>query len=180
MSYLSSLLASPIPSEASTVQRKSYVTYTMPDSNLSAATSRTVTLLESSAVISCSGTTGMRTWEAALHLGHYLASPAGRSEVAGKTVFELGAGTGFLSILCAKYLAANHVLATDGHEDVVSDLRANASFNGLDDASKISAQIYRWGGGDLVSLACPDDCDVVLGADLVRRGGLWSGSISDI
>lgn len=145
------------------------MTYTMPDCSLSSAKCPSVTLLESSSVISCGGTTGLRTWEAALHLGHYLASPAGRSEVAGKTILELGAGTGFLSILCAKYLGANHVLATDGHEDIVGDLRANASFNGLDDASKMCSQIYRWGGEGLLSLARPDHCNVVLGADLVRR-----------
>lgn len=148
------------------MQRKNYMTYTMPDPSF--ANSLTVTLLESSSVISCGGTTGLRTWEAALHLGHYLASAAGRSEVVGNTIFELGAGTGFLSILCAKYLGARYVLATDGHEDIVVDLRANAVFNDLDDASTFCSHIYRWGGGGLLSLARPDDCNVVLGADLVR------------
>lgn len=75
-----------------------------------------ITLLEEQVAIQA-GTTGLRTWTAALHLGHLILSdPAclfNGSVAPDKLpqVIELGAGTGFLSILLAQLGAA--VIATD-------------------------------------------------------------------
>ncbi|KAH6842169.1 putative methyltransferase-domain-containing protein [Alternaria rosae] len=155
--------------------QKAFVTYSYPDHLLddSVTHERTVTLLEARSVISSSGTTGLRTWEAALLLGSHLASEAGRPFVSGKRVFELGAGTGMLSILCAKHLGAAGVVATDGDEAVVDAIKTNLFLNGLDvdDTSRIQVRTaLRW-GHPIDAAAFSEDYgmsvpDVVVGADV--------------
>ncbi|KAL1628194.1 hypothetical protein SLS54_001764 [Diplodia seriata] len=137
MSSVSLLLGSNLPSEFESAQKKSYVTYSF-------GNDRAVTLLESRAVISSSGTTGLRTWEAALHLGAYLASEGGRQWVRGKRVLELGAGTGLLSILCTKHLQATKATATDGDEGVVDSIKTNLFLNGLDAPGGMDSIVLRW------------------------------------
>ncbi|KAF2819360.1 hypothetical protein CC86DRAFT_375201 [Ophiobolus disseminans] len=134
MSAMSSLLVSSVPSEADSAQQKAFVTYAFPRqlTDDTIADDRTVTLLEARSVISSSGTTGLRTWEAALLLGSYLASTDGQASIRGKRVFELGAGTGMLSILCAKHLDIAGIVATDGDEAVVDTVKTNFFLNGLD------------------------------------------------
>ncbi|RMY59089.1 hypothetical protein D0863_12050 [Hortaea werneckii] len=174
MNHLSSLLATELPSEAAAVQRKTYVTFTCPFPDCNPADDeidgRTVTLLERRHLISGSLTTGFRTWEAALHLGSYLLTPQGSALIRGKNVFELGAGTGFLSILCAKHLEARHVTTTDGDEGVVEALKENLFLNGLDDEQKVLTSVLRWGRG-LKGSWVEDDCeawpyDTIIGADI--------------
>lgn len=176
MACLSTLIASNLPSEATAAQQKEYVTF----SCLSPASFReeldqtepTITLLEKRHLISGSQTTGFRTWEAALHLGSWLLQPSNIHLVQGKGVLELGAGTGFLSILCAKHLQANHVTATDGDEGVIEALKENLFLNGLDDGQTVNASVLRWGRG-LRGTWVEEECeespyDIVLGADIVR------------
>lgn len=127
-----------------------------------------ITLLESRSLISASGTTGLRTWEAALHMGQYLC--VNPPLVKGKRVLELGAGTGYLAVLCAKYLGASHVMASDGSEEVVGKLLDSFRLNGLQGSGKISGKGLKWGhavadkdgqawGGRL-------ELDTVIGADI--------------
>ncbi|CAO2651536.1 Nn.00g041060.m01.CDS01 [Neocucurbitaria sp. VM-36] len=148
---MASLLTSSIPSEADSAQQKAFVTYSYPlhSNDDSTSDARTVTLLEARSVISSSGTTGLRTWEAALLLGSYLVSDYGRAIIQGKKVFELGAGTGMLSILCAKYLGVAGIVATDGDESVVDAIKTNIFLNGLDtdDSSKcqVRTAALKWG-----------------------------------
>lgn len=71
---------------------------------------------------------GLRTWEAALHLAWFLALQR-PDLVKDRNVLELGAGTGFLSLLCAGHLRASHVLATDGLGHVCESLQANVDLN---------------------------------------------------
>lgn len=66
-----------------------------------------ITLLEEQVAVS-SGSTGLRTWTASLHLGHHLLRGAVRLS---PRVIELGAGTGFLSTLLTQL--GHDVLATD-------------------------------------------------------------------
>lgn len=92
----------------------------------------------------------------------------------GKRVFELGAGTGMLSILCAKYLGLSGVVATDGDEGIVDALKSNIFLNGLD-AEESSHSIIRtaalkW-GWPLDASSFAEDYgmeipDVLLGADV--------------
>lgn len=169
MSCLATLLASPLQSETASAQQKAYVTYTL--SSLPATTNNatpTVTLLETRNVIASAGTTGLRTWEASLHLGNFLCQSL--ELIRGKSVLDLGAGTGYLSLLCAKHLGASYTLATDGSSDVVESLITNMYLNDLQESNLISASQLTWGQ------VLPTDesnrtfsgrtIDVVLGADL--------------
>ena len=161
-------MSQPLPSASAAAQQKSYVTYTAPAHSPHAAQ---VTLLEAPSLLASSGTTGFRTWEAALFLGAYLSSPNGNHFVTGKRVLELGAGTGFLSIFVAKHLGAHSVLATDGSQEVISDLKSNILLNELEGGELIQTAILQWGHtliGGVVD--CREDqrsCDLVLGADVV-------------
>jgi len=132
-----------------------------------------ITLLEARSLLASSGTTGFRTWEAALFLGHYLYSAEGQNLVQGKSVLELGAGTGFLSILCSKHLGARYVLATDGSGEVVTYLQTNLSLNGLDGGKSMDTASFLWGhtlvGGALDINQGNRTYEVVIGADVVRR-----------
>jgi ribosomal protein L11 methylase PrmA len=123
-------------------------------------------------LISGSNTTGFRTWEAALHLGSYLLTEEGRSLVKDKNILELGAGTGFLSLLCAKHLGAKHTTSTDGDEGVVEALKENAFLNELHDESYFQSSVFRWGRGIVGSWVEEDFAswpyDLVIGADIVR------------
>lgn len=107
MNSLSHLLTSRSSrsSRVSSTQQKAYVTYTL--SSLSSTSVNnaenfssneaqfyvslssqpaTITLLECHTLLSAGGTTGFRTWEAALHLGDYLCTnPA---LVSGKRIIE--------------------------------------------------------------------------------------------
>ena len=95
----------------------------------------------------------------------------GRSFVAGNTILELGAGTGFLSILCAKHLSTKYVLATDGSEEVINDLESNICLNGLDNANRLDAEVLKWGHPPIVEVTNdhekPRSYDLILGADIV-------------
>lgn len=161
-------MAQPQPSASSAAQQKSYVTYTTPGLNLKAAQ---VTLLEAPSLLASTGTTGFRTWEAALFLATYLTSGKSIDLVFGKSVIELGAGTGFLSILCTKHLGARYVLATDGSREVVTDLKANLDLNKLNEGESIQTAVLQWG---YALVNGPADCrgvnrayDLVIGADVV-------------
>lgn len=171
MSHLTSLITAPLPPETTTVQQESYVTYTCHHFDSREESERTITILEKRNLISGSGTTGFRTWEAALHLSTYLLTPVGKQLIAGKSVFELGAGTGLLSILCARHLSAKHVTITDGDEGVIETLKSNLFLNELQDDDSVVTGVLRWGRG-LKDTWVEEDCeehpyDVVLGADIV-------------
>jgi predicted nicotinamide N-methyase len=180
MSAMSSLLISSVPSEAESAQQKAFVTYAFPHQSTedNVSDDRTVTLLEARSVISSSGTTGLRTWEAALLLGSYLASSKGQPSIQGKRLFELGAGTGMLSILCAKHLGIAGIVATDGDEAVVDTIKTNFFLNGLnsDDSDASSQCVLRtaalkW-GWPMDATTFQEDYgmevpDIVLGADVV-------------
>ncbi len=164
------LLTQSFTSESEAATQKSYITYSAPTLALCVPA---VTLLEAGSLLASSGTTGFRTWEAALFLGTYLCSAEGQHLIRGNHVLELGAGTGFLSILCAKHLGVRYVLATDGSGEVVTDLQTNLFLNGLDIGESIHTATFLWGhtlvGGVLDIVQETRTFDVVLGADLVSR-----------
>lgn len=124
-----------------------------------------ITFIENRATISAGGTTGIRTWEAALHLGEYLCREQPML-VRRKRVLELGAGTGYVSVLCAKHLGAAECVATDGSLDVVNNLPANLELNGLSD-KQVASRELSW-GPTLPDWLDPESAsfDVILGADI--------------
>lgn len=167
---LAEMLASPIPDEMAAAQQKTHIMYTMP-SSLEVSHPDQLTVLESRALISSSGTTGLRTWEGALHLAHYLLSPSGRESIAGKNVLELGTGTGLVALMCATWLGAKRVMATDGDEGVVREMKNTFEASGLDIPGQVDAEVLRWGSmltGSVFDGPNEWDCiDTVLGADIV-------------
>ncbi len=160
-------MTQPLPSASTAAQQKSYVTYTAPAPSPKAPR---ITLLESPSLLASSGTTGFRTWEAALFLGAYLASFGGNHFITNRNVIELGAGTGFLSILCAKHLGAKIVLATDGSREVVTDLKTNLDLNKLDEGGLFRTAVLQWGHTLINSVADCRDAnavfDLAIGADV--------------
>ncbi|KAK4104396.1 hypothetical protein N658DRAFT_492504 [Parathielavia hyrcaniae] len=167
---LSSLLSNPLPSEADAAQQRDYVTYHLSLLERQPTPSSVpprIHLLESRSLISAAGTTGLRTWEAALHLGQCLCVEP--SLVKNKRVLELGAGTGYLSMLCAKYLDSSHVIASDGSDEVVNHLSDSFFLNGLQGSPRVSAMQLRWGHA-LVGTPLEEmeggGLDTVLGADI--------------
>ncbi|KAL2173691.1 putative methyltransferase-domain-containing protein [Thermothelomyces heterothallicus CBS 202.75] len=172
-SALSRLLSEPLPSETEAAQQRDYVVYhlslllpTQPTAADDNNSSPRINLLESRSLISASGTTGLRTWEAALHLGQYLC--ADPSPARNKRVLELGAGTGYLAVLCAKYLGSSHVIASDGSAEVVNHLADSFFLNGLQGSTRATAMQLRWGhalvGTELDGAL--GNVDTVLGADI--------------
>lgn len=181
MGHLSTLFSSSVPTEATAAQHKSCVTYTLSSLGSEDDEPPLVSLLESRNLIAAAGTTGLRTWEAALHLGEYLCAVS-PSLVQGRSILELGAGTGYISILCAKYLRASHVVATDGSYDVVAGLANNFDLNGLQGKSTIHAHVLKWGEA-LIDARLPESddnatIDLVFGADVTYDETAISALIS--
>ncbi|KAI9713388.1 MAG: hypothetical protein M1828_001422 [Chrysothrix sp. TS-e1954] len=153
------------------------------------APEESIDVLERPNVLSAAGFTGHRTWEAALRFGSLARSPQISSQIVGRTVLELGSGTGFLSLLCAK-LGAKHVLATDGDVGAVERLTetaqrnqvscdANTNVDGtIDQVSyQFAAKQYQW-GDDIELLATQSResgrkaaFDTVIAADVVPSLG---------
>lgn len=120
-----------------------------------------ITLLETPSLISGLGTTGLRTWEAALALSEWLLQQQQqRDSPRGRRVLELGAGTGLVSLVAAR-CGAESVRATDADDGVCIALRENAARNGLGD--RVCVEQRRWAGPREV----PEHVDLVLGADVV-------------
>jgi protein-lysine N-methyltransferase EEF2KMT len=172
---LANKLSQPFPSDLTTeALRRSYVTYTAPISL--SAVPESITILESPSLLAATGTTGLRTWEAAKYLTAFLYSSEGRRYVSGHSVIELGAGTGLVSMFCAKYLGAPFVLATDGTGEVVDALAENLYLNELDGRiggfnPKIQAIVLRWGHAITRELIQDEDetknYELIVGADIV-------------
>ncbi|RKF60618.1 Protein-lysine N-methyltransferase EFM3 [Erysiphe neolycopersici] len=161
MNTFSSLLTQSI-SNSQFGQGKFYVTYTLYNlsnglsyqetaRNLSNVSSKyidsisllpTITIFESYDVLAAGGTTGFRTWEAALHMGNYLCTYP--EIVRAKHILELGSGTAYISILCALHLQACHVLTTDGSMSVTSTHNHNFDINGLQYPNQIRSEQLIW------------------------------------
>ena len=171
MSCYSDLISCPRPPPLEEAQQLSYIKYTPPGS-LQHENSQCIITSENRGLILSSGTTGFRTWEAALHLATYLSTPDGRTLVQNKNVVELGAGTGFISMYCVKYLGAASVTATDREPALIANIRDCLPRNNLRPHS-FRALIWEWGNplaseGDAPSGQMrPQRYDVALGADLV-------------
>ena len=168
MDAWSNLLAQPKPSSLQQAQQLAYITYTAPapdrDSDSDSCPARTVITSESRGLILSSGTTGFRTWEAALHQGTYLASSQTQFQLQGKRILELGAGTGFLSLFIAKHLSPEVVVATDREPALIESITDCAQKNRLREGVLLPG-LWEWGTsssfGDM-------EFDIALGADLVR------------
>lgn len=161
-------MTKPKYSELMSAQKRVNITYSFPELEKSGQ-SAAITILESRSLIASGGTTGLRSWEAAILLAHFLASD-GRKYIQKQRIIELGAGTGLVSMLCAKYLGAEYVLSTDGSQEVISALEdLNLFCNGLDHGSNFDCRVLRWGQQVETSEdGVERSFDIVIGADIVR------------
>ncbi|NXW63228.1 EF2KT methyltransferase, partial [Eurystomus gularis] len=111
-------LAAVLKEEDST---RCYKSYLLP-------TGESVTLSESMAMVS-GGTTGLVTWDAALHLAEWA---MGNSAVfSSRTVLELGSGIGFTGIAICKTCRPRRYIFSDCHPHVLNQLRENIHLNGF-------------------------------------------------
>lgn len=161
------MLARKSKNDIDSIQEKRPVTYTTPVLDFDPPT---VTILEAPNLLASNGDTGNRTWDAALFLATYLFTH-GRHFVQNKSILELGAGLGFISVLCGKHLGARHVLITDASEVVLNTAQQNAELNGVDNIVKTS--VLEWGTPD-VNLVYQSETtagfyDLILGSDMVSN-----------
>lgn len=115
------------------------------------------------------GRTGVAVWNSCILLTRLLDSlvTMDRNFLTGKTVMELGCGTGLASI-AASPLGAARVLATDGNPDVVALARQNAHRNQVDN---VESKMLQWGFLDASDYA--ETADLVIGSDLTYNSGTW-------
>ncbi|XP_009872341.1 PREDICTED: protein FAM86A, partial [Apaloderma vittatum] len=100
---------------------RSYKNYLLP-------TGEHVTLSESRAIVS-GGTTGLVTWDAALHLAEWAME---NSAVFGnRTILELGSGIGFTGIAICKTCSPRTYIFSDCHPGVLTQLTENIRLNGF-------------------------------------------------
>ncbi|CEP63573.1 protein-lysine N-methyltransferase LALA0_S08e05688g [Lachancea lanzarotensis] len=116
-------------------------------------------------LLSGSGTTGFRTWEAALYLGELLAQNASVLGDLGlvSKVLELGAGTALVSMAWAKVHGSHtsELYITDGDSQLIEhSAYHNFKLNGLGGCNNYKFQRLWWGED-----AVPD-VDMVIAADV--------------
>lgn len=111
------------------------------------------------------GSTGMALWNSSLLLARLvLRMPLLR----GQNVVELGCGGSALVSLAAAHVGAQHVLATDGNDNVLALARENIQQNNSGEP-QIDVQTLRWG----VEPTSDIKADIVLGADLTYQPSNW-------
>ncbi|XP_035471808.1 protein-lysine N-methyltransferase EEF2KMT isoform X2 [Scophthalmus maximus] len=124
-----------------------------------------VSLSESVALIS-EGTTGLVTWDAALHLAEWALDH--RHTFTGRTVLELGSGVGLTGITICRSCSPSRFVFSDCHPGVLHKLRANVRLNGLDErqAPAVSVEHLDWTAATEEKLR-EIGPDVVIAADVV-------------
>uniref|UniRef100_A0A8D0KSI7 FAM86 N-terminal domain-containing protein n=1 Tax=Strix occidentalis caurina TaxID=311401 RepID=A0A8D0KSI7_STROC len=91
-------------------------------------TGECVTLSENVAIVS-GGTTGLVTWDAALHLAEWAAETS--VVFSNRTVLELGSGIGFTGIAICKTCNPKTYIFSDYHPCVLKQLTENIRLNGF-------------------------------------------------
>ncbi|KAI5957508.1 hypothetical protein KGF57_003202 [Candida theae] len=130
-----------------------------------------LTMKEMPRLISGNNTTGLRTWEAALFLSNILndkdacVKPV-PIDLKGKTVVELGCGTGLLGLSLAKHhhrhSPLQKIFLTDGSSIVFENMNETLRENDLSDADELQFQQLIWGE----PLTIQEDIDMVIAADV--------------
>jgi predicted nicotinamide N-methyase len=120
--------------------------------------SREITIKQSNATLSeeCGG----QIWNS----GRVLANVLSSWDLQGKTVLELGSGTGIGALSAASYGAAS-VTATDCVDATLQLIEANADLNQLD----VEVQRLCWGDAHDIN-ALRTDYDIILAADVTYLG----------
>lgn len=101
------------------------------------------------------------SWRAAEHLCQYIIDHPARFE--GKSVCELGAGLGLVSILLDKLHICRELVVTDGDEATLELLVENK----IDCECEFSTAYLLWGEHEDFSSEHPEGFDIVLAADVI-------------
>lgn len=164
--------AKPMSAHAA-AQQRSIVSYHLPF-DFTSEMPVCIYIEEARNLLAARGTTGLRVWDASLHLAYFL-STEGTSLVRDKAILELGAGTGLLSILCAGPLLAARVISTDGDADVVESIECNTELNvhlrEPGQKHNLEAKVLDWADVSSLSQVLKYEgreapIDLVLGADI--------------
>ena len=107
--------------------------------------------------------TGSDLWDSALVLAHNLEGLVHSME--GKTVLELGSGTGAVGLYCSRCLGAKHVVLTDLPENLEL-LQRNRDANGIPE-TLVSIAPLDWMSEDLPD-AVLSGVDLIVGSDLCK------------
>ncbi|XP_014370353.2 protein-lysine N-methyltransferase EEF2KMT [Papilio machaon] len=123
------------------------------------------------------GTTGMKTWEAAIMLSDWIL--CNKKIFYNQRILELGSGVGFTGIIVGKYCMPKSTTLTDCHSDVLDLLVENIIIN-FPDLQKTTSSQYQSFRNDekVIDVAkldwqCPEDVndyyypDIVIGADII-------------
>lgn len=103
-----------------------------------------------------------RVWPASISLCRHL--EINPTLIHGKRVLELGAGSGLPSTLCAQYLSAARVIATDGNAAAVKLL--SHALHGIS-PERATAAVLSWDDpDDLIALVAAESVDTLLMADV--------------
>lgn len=111
------------------------------------------------------GTTGFRTWEAAMVFFYYVTSINPdfiNAIVHCRNALELGCGTGFLGIFLSKILSNTKFCLTDGSNLVVDLCKENIQLNDVDNRT-IDCKELLWGHQDDIK---SEKYDFIFGADI--------------
>ncbi|CDO92210.1 unnamed protein product [Kluyveromyces dobzhanskii CBS 2104] len=131
-----------------------------------------VAIEETPSMICAQGTTGFRTWEAALFLCHYMTENPGSFSCYNGAMLELGCGTGIISILykmmkdCQPETKSEGIIVTDGDSNLLQQVSRNFRLNGLLPSgadSTVRLQRLRWNDDELHE---DEKVDLVLAADV--------------
>ncbi len=140
---------------------------------------RIIKILETPRIISGLGTTGKRTWAAALHLVEYIIDIDGSvaNDILNRNVLELGAGTGFVGTFISKCLDPAKVLLTDGSLQVVDSLKANLQLNDIHINDSVQCQQLLWGETE-IEQGILNATDYVFAADVTYDKSVLPALIS--
>jgi predicted nicotinamide N-methyase len=116
--------------------------------------------------------TGLCIWRAAENLCTWIVEGDNAANFKGKTVCELGAGLGLVSILLAKMRDTEAtmppIVCTDGDEVSIKLLKENIERNACEH-SIVAEKLY-WGQGHEEFIAQHPDIDVIVAADVIYEG----------
>ncbi|KAJ3341261.1 hypothetical protein HDU83_006695 [Entophlyctis luteolus] len=126
------------------------------------ATRSFVSLSETTHTIS-NGSTGLRTWPAALFLVAYLQT--NEYSLKGKRVVELGCGAGLVGIV-SSLIGAACLTFTDMDPKALNTARENCSVNGLSGGSFSMLDWETVSDGELTNAVISIDADVIIASDV--------------
>lgn len=120
-----------------------------------------VRIKETPRLISGSGTTGLRTWEAALYLSLYISKNL--EQFQDQNVLELGTGTGLVSLYMIKEptLKLKDLIITDGDSTLIESLSHNFQLNDIPKQPSIRCQSLWWGKDPV-----PNNVNKIIAADV--------------